>query len=193
MRAASMFLLALWLGGCAGAPRPLVADVAAPHTTATSPALRVAADLAQAAQAEADGDGPALIAAVTRLRNRGVQPLDSAAEASLAQWSAATGAAANPLRGRALGPGFQRGTLAPGESRALEQLFLAGKPAEIALAGEARGRLRMTLRDAKTRVVCDHDPATGRSCRFTPIFSQRYGIEIVNEGQTDATYFIVFD
>ncbi len=193
MRAAAMLVLALWLGGCGGARPPLVADVATRPDTATSPALRVAADLAAAAQAEADRDGPALIAAVTRLRNRGVQPLDVAAEASLARWSAVTGAAANPLRGRALGPGFRRDTLAPGESRVLEQVFLAGKPAEISLGGSRNSSLRLTLRDAKTRAVCEHDPASGRSCRFTPLFSQRYGIEIANGGQSDETYFLVFD
>ncbi|WP_158094315.1 hypothetical protein [Erythrobacter donghaensis] len=193
MRALSMLALAVGLCGCAGASPPPPTDAAAPPPAATSQALRVAADLAAAAQAEVDADAPALTAAVTRLRNRGVQPQGPEAEASLAQWSAAAGVDPAPLRGRALGPGFQRGTLAPGEERGIEQLFFAGKPAEIALSGDTGSRLRLTLLDAKNRVVCEHDPGLGRSCRFTPLFSQRYAIEIANGGQKRATYFLVID
>ena len=193
MRAAAMLVLASWLAGCVGTPEPTAPPPAFAPEAPTSPALRVAADLAAAEQAENAGDTAALAAAVTRLRNRGAHALDPYAEEILARWSAAAGVDPAPLRGRALGPGFRRGTLAPGESRALEQLFLAGKPAEISLESGATLGLRLTLRDAKTRVVCEHDPASGRSCRFTPIFSQRYGIEVANGGQTDATYFLVFD
>ncbi|WP_181443509.1 hypothetical protein [Porphyrobacter sp. YT40] len=195
MRALAMLAVTAWLGACAGASPlpPPPTDAAAAPPAATSQALRVAADLAAAAQAEEDADVPALTAAITRLRNRGVAPQGSEAEASLARWSAAAGVDPAPLRGRALGPGFQRGTLAPGEERGLEQLFFAGKPAEIALSGESGARLRLTLLDAKNRVVCEHDPGLGRSCRFTPLFSQRYRIEIANGGQKRASYFVVFD
>lgn len=193
MRAAAMLVLASWLAGCVGPPEPAASPDALAPEAATSPALRVAADLAVAEQAEAAGDTAALAAAVNRLRNRGAHALDPSAEAILARWSAAAGVDPAPLRGRALGPGFRRGTLAPQESRALEQLFLAGKPAEISLQSSSPRGLRLTLRDAKTRIVCNHDPAAGRSCRFTPIFSQRYGIEIANGGQGDASYFLVFD
>lgn len=193
MRRVAVFLLSLWLVACAGTPEPDVAGIAAPLDAPGSSALRVAADLAAAEQAAAQGDTNALAATVARLRNRGAHPLDPAAEASLARWSADAGADPAPLRGRALGPGFRRGTLAPGESRVLEQLFLSGKSAEIALEGGTRARLRLTLRDAKTRLVCSHDPAAARSCQFTPTFTQRYAIEIANGGQSDATYFLVFD
>lgn len=194
MRILSLLALATWLGGCAAAlPPPLPTDAVTPPRAASSQALRVAADLAAAAQAEADGDGSALTAAVTRLRNRGIEPQGPEAEASFARWSAAAGADPAPLRGRALGPGFQRGTLAPGEERGLEQLFFAGQPAEIALSGDVGARLRLTLLDAKNRVACEHDPGMGRSCRFTPLFSQRYRIEIANKGQRRASYFVVFD
>lgn len=193
MRNLTAFGMLLWLSGCAPTPLPDVPVTSALPQAPASPALRVAADLAAAEHAEATGDTAALAAAVTRLRNRGARALDPATEASLSRWSAVTGAGLPPLRGRALGPGFRRGTLAPGESRVLEQLFFAGKPAEISLGGSSNSRLRLTLRDAKTRAVCQHDPASGRSCRFTPLFSQRYGIEIANGGQSDATYFLVFD
>lgn len=195
MRTLTALSMALWLSACALTPRPDAPVPVALLEAPSSPALRVAADLAAAEQAEAAGDTAALAAAVTRLRNRGARALDPAAEASLARWSAVAGDGTAPLRGRALGPGFRRGTLAPGESRLLEQVFFAGKPAEISVAGSSSGsgNLRLTLRDAKTRSVCQYDPAAGRSCRFTPLFSQRYGIEIANGGQRDATYFLVFD
>lgn len=193
MRPLTTFAMALWLAGCASTPPPDTTAASAVPDAPVSSALRVAADLAAAEHAEAAGDTAALAAAVSRLRNRGARALDPAAEASLSRWSAVTGSGLAPLRGRALGPGFRRDTLAPGESRVLEQLFFAGKPAEISLGGSSDSRLRLTLRDAKTRAVCQHDPASGRSCRFTPLFSQRYGIEIANGGQSDATYFLVFD
>lgn len=193
MRIGALLATAFWLVGCASTPEPAAPPPALASKTAITPALRVAADLAAAEQAEVAGDTAALFAAVARLSNRGVQPLDPSAEAILARWSGVAGVRPAPLRGRALGPGFRRGTLAPRESRALEQLFLAGKPAEISLQSNSTPGLRLTLRDAKARIVCNHDPASGRSCRFTPIFSQRYGIEIANGGQGDASYFLVFD
>lgn len=196
MRAAAILGLTastLWLAACSATSAPETIATAEPLPLATSPALRVAADLAAAQQAETIGDASALAAALSRLRNRGVHALEPEAEASLARWSATSGVDPAPLRGRALGPGFRRGKVAAGKSGTLEQLFFAGKPAEISLSGENRMRLRLTLRDAKTRVVCNHDPAAGRSCQFTPIFTQRYAIEIANGGQSDATYFLVFD
>lgn len=72
--------------------------------------------------------------------------------------------------------------LTTGKRGAIEQIFLEGKAAEISLAAENSARSRLTLRAGKDKIVCEHDPAAGRSCRFTPIFTQRYAIEITSGG-----------
>ena len=185
--AAIALVVATALGACVGNAS------LEPAQHQASAAERVAADLLAADEAEGAGNRAALAARLSRLHNRGTRALDEEAEASLLRWQAMSAPGAAPMRGRALGPGFRRGTLAVGQRLRLEQVFRSGEPAEIVLAGRKQHRLKLILRDAKARTVCDLDPVNGRGCQFTPVFTQRYVIEIANGGAGVATYYLVFD
>jgi hypothetical protein len=184
---ALLALAGLDLAGCAGHQAPPQRAASAPLATA-----RAAADLALAEIAANEGDRAALTGALTRLRNRGVQPLDADARSRLERWESIAHPDGPPLRGRALGPGFRRGTLTPGQKLELQQIFLAGEPAELALTGAGGASLQGLLRDGEARTVCRFGPPRETACAFTPVFTQRYVIEIANGGKRAATYFLVF-
>ena len=98
-----------------------------------------------------------------------------------------------PVRGRALGPGYVRGTLAPGAARRMDQLFLSGQAATVAADSRPQKHLRLKIFDGAGKLVCDRSPAHVRDCRFTPVFTQRYRIEIANGGAATAHYYLVVD
>src|SRR5690606_5746054 len=110
----------------------------------------------------------------------GVHPLDTSGQALLARWRDAVPAGVPPMRGRALGPGYANGTLEPGAAISLDQLFLSGQVATIAVRSTPLVEMHMRIHDATGSVVCDSRPAHARDCRFTPVFTQRYRIELNN-------------
>lgn len=189
---AVMFGSITLLPGCAGTSNMQQVKGAAPLIDAGSAAI-TAFELSSADEAFTNGDDAALSAMLSRLINRGVRPLNPEAETNLTQWAEASEGSGDVLRGRALGPGFHKGTLRAGGSSVMNQIFLSGEATEIAVGSKDSQPLRFRLLDAKSRMICDFDPAQGRACRFTPVFTQRYSIELINGGRRDARYFLVFD
>lgn len=179
------------LSGCtAHGLEPPAARTAA---AAESRASQLAADLAAADTAFEAQNRPALVAALTRITRRSARPLDPGAPDPVPLWRAAVPGDVPPLRGRALGPGYVRGTLAPGAATQLEQLFLSGQAATVAANSRPRDELRLRLYDAAGKLVCERAPASARDCRFTPVFTQRYRIELNNAGAAAARYYLVVD
>lgn len=177
------------LAACSGP----VARPSAPVDAALSPANRLAADLAAADAAFAAGETRRLAAMFPRIERSDPRPLDGAADDPVAAWRAALHDAPPPLRGRALGPGYVRGTLEAGATASIDQLFLSGQATTIAAASTPRQPMRLRLFDAAGKLVCDQAPAHARDCRFTPVFTQRYRIELRNGGAQSARYYLVVD
>ncbi len=165
-------------------------NAAAPAMSATA---QVALDLAEADAAFSAGDRQRLRTVMARLQASGARALDEDAPDRLAQWSTAVDGDLVPFRGRALGPGYKRGTLSPGASASISQVFLAGRSAEIAVGSQERSPIRLRLYDADGQMKCELDPARARSCRFTPLFTQRYRIELRNAGRASTVYFLAVD
>lgn len=177
------------LAACAGpGARPSVSADAA-----SSPASRLAADLAAADAAFAAGEMRRLAAMLPGIERADPRLLDGAADDPVAAWRAAVPDAPPPLRGRALGPGYVRGTLDAGATTSIDQLFLSGQATTIAASSTPRQAMRLRLFDAAGKLVCDQTPAYARDCRFTPIFTQRYRIELRNDGGQSARYYLVVD
>jgi hypothetical protein len=142
--------------------------------------------------AERSGDEAGLERAALQLARLGPVAEMAADEARLARWLAALPADAEPMRGRALGPAFRSGTLRPGASARLEQTFLGGRAAQIVLQVAAGAEVSLVVSDQAERRVC-HARENPIECRWTPLYTQRHRIEIVNSGADVSRFYIVFD
>ena len=165
-------------------------------TVASEPASRaeaIATRLAEGEQAYEVSDYDALANIVSALAAKRIRPLNASQTDTLAMWQAASGLQPPPFRGRLLGPAYVRGMLAPGEVWRSAQTFKSGEASTLSVSHKGLGPVRMKVRDAKAREVCSRRPTKSPACQFTPMFTQRYEIELTNEGDENAVYFLVFD
>lgn len=114
------------------------------------------------------------------------------AEAVSLRTAAASGQKPPPFRGRALGPGYRRATIQPGETIHIEQIFYAGQRAEI--AGQSLGGqpVQLDIRNQRTQQVCAAKLKPAGSCKWMPLFTERFRIELANHSQKPASVYIVF-
>jgi hypothetical protein len=182
-------LVVLTLTGCASptdccAPPATAADSAA----AQSDTERLAAALVDADAAFARGDKVRLAHALRRFDALGGKPLD-ATTTDLDMWRAAIDQPP-PMRGRSLGPGYRSGQLSAGRSEQLEQVFLSGKRASVALSAPSGARLKLEIVDRSQEAVCGKE-GNSSHCQWVPLFTDRYQIRIINPGEKAVRYFLV--
>lgn len=157
-------------------------------------ALALAA--AQSAQGERHRDG--LAAALAVIDRSGARPLPGwNGPDPVPQWRAlvpakAAADATPPMRGSPLGPGYRSGQVLGGRSDSFEQVFLSGRKASIALSTPGNASLSLRVLDSGRNPVCTIGDAR-RACRWVPLFTQRYLIEVRNSGSNVADYFLVVD
>ncbi|MFU7528526.1 hypothetical protein [Qipengyuania sp. ASV99] len=160
-------------------------------------ANRIARLLALAEAAHSSSEREGLIKLVNSLQASGLVPHESVqvdpASDMLAKWSRAAGIEGTPFRGRLLGPAYVRGELAPGEVWRSAQTFKSGQPSTLAVSHQGSGPVRIKVSDQSSRLVCNPQISREPACRFTPMYTQRFEIELVNEGTGRAVYFLVFD
>lgn len=191
MRAALLPLAVATLAACAagdGAGVPAMA-VAEPPAEPASSAERLAVTLAEAEEAFARGDGQALARALERIDALGGHPLDE--HEQLAQWRQVA-ALTPPMRGRPLGPGYRAGQLAPGGSEQIEQTFLSGERASIALSSPSKVQLTLHVANGREQAVCGRQ-GNPSQCNWVPIFTERYRITVTNQTSRPAHYFLVVE
>lgn len=126
------------------------------------------------------------VAARKTLDRLGVRPLDARASAPKIDGE-------QPFRGRVLGPGYQQGWLEAGGETKLEQQFLAGQRATVAVAGmvgKGMAPLVLTVAEPGETPVC-RDAV--RACRWLPLYTQRYAITLRNTGVARVRYHLVLD
>lgn len=156
-------------------------------------ASRIARDLADAEEAYEGRENARLGQLVSALYASGLAPKHEDQGDMLGMWAMASGGEAKPYRGRLLGPAYVRGELAPGERWQSAQTFKSGEPSTLAVSHKGLGPISLSVSDARERSVCKKAGKGAPACRFTPLYTQRYSIELVNEGQGRAVYFLVFD
>jgi len=177
---------ALTLAAAAATGLPAVAK------DAVNPAQQLAHAFADAADADARGDGKALAKAVRVIDASGSRPITESSSDPLPAWrERVAGAGSPPYRGRPLGPGYRSGLLNPGERETFNQLFLSGTGASIALSAPTGDRLALKVLDPQAKPICTDETGKGALCRWVPLFTQRYTIEVTNLGKDDARYFLV--
>ena len=93
--------------------------------------------------------------------------------------------------GRALGPAYRQGVLAPRATLATEQIFLAGKKAMVSVVPEAGRTLAMSV-TAPGEAICAQDVASPRGvCSWLPVFTRRVEIRLVNSGDRPSHYYLI--
>ena len=146
-----------------------------------------------AADNAADARDTALLGrAVHMIDALGGKAMETADADPLPKWRGMLTGDQKPMRGRPLGPGYRSGNVSPGGSEQIEQLFLSGKRATIALSSPGKQQLTLRVKDAKHESVCRPGKTTTR-CQWVPVFTQRYTIEIANTGRKSARYYLVVD
>ncbi len=181
-------LAPLALTGCASSAADCCSQ---PDSTATVPASdteRLAVALVDADLAYTRGEWDRLTDALRRIDALGGRPLDEASP-ELRQWHQAAGQAP-PMRGRPLGPGYRSGQVSPGSSEQIEQVFLSGKRASVALSIPGRGQLTLQVQNGRDEPICGKEGAASH-CQWVPVFTDRYRIRIANPGRTAVRYFLV--
>jgi hypothetical protein len=157
-----------------------------------SSAMQVADALAQADRAARSGDAAALTLPLATIAALGAHPLDDAAQSTLALWQRKAPDQGPPLRGRTLGPGYRHGTLDAGADLRIEQTFLSGQKATIALSSPDAAQLRLQVIDGASQAICQHT-ASRPSCEWVPMFTQRHMIHVINPGRRKARFYLVVD
>lgn len=178
----------LALAGCTSPTDCCSEPATASATVPASDAERLAMALVDADQAYARGDNARLAEALRRFDALGGRPLDET-DPEIGRWRQAANQAP-PMRGRSLGPGYRSGQLSPGRSEQLEQVFLSGKRASVALSAPSGARLKLEVQDRKDEAVCGRE-GNPNHCHWVPLFTDRYRITIVNPGQSAVRYFLV--
>lgn len=176
--------------GCADDGTRALSSAPANDATPASPAEQLAQALAEAERAFGRGDETALTAALRRIDALGAAPFDDETN-ELRRWRAAA-AASPPMRGRPLGPGFRSGELSPGASEQIEQVFLSGERASVALSSPGAGRLTLEVQDRREEPVCSRGGKSNH-CQWVPVFTERYRIRVANPGNESARYFLVIE
>lgn len=182
---------AIVLAGCT-LQEPPVAALPAPDMAEESRTQKLASALLDAHEAERRADRPALGEALRRLDALGANPVGDAAQKDMRRWAALAPSDMPPMRGRALGPGFRAGNLAPAGSRVFEQTFLAGKRASIVATTKGGMAIGLEVAAAETELLCQRT-APRSSCSWTPLYTRRHTITLTNPGRKVRHYYLVID
>lgn len=191
--AAAMAAVVCAIGAEAGASaRPALAPS---EYAAAQPAEAVARLLAIADReaARPRPDRKRLAAVLRALDGLGARPAE-AADDRMAIWRRTAHATLEPpMRGRVLGPAYRNGQLPPGSTVRLAQLFDGGRAARVAVAAPGKGTLDFLVLDAENKPVCPPASVGTQQCQWTPLYSARYEIVLVNRGSQPAGYYLVID
>lgn len=162
------------------------------QVTQNRPSEILADALAKADLAASTNDTKALARALATIGALGARPLDQTAQAELAQWQSQSPVTVPPLRGRTLGPGFRKGTLTAGADLRIEQTFLSGQKASVALSTPDRARLRLEVIDNAAETIC-RNVAMAPACEWIPIYTQRHVIQLTNVDRQDTRFYLVIE
>jgi hypothetical protein len=157
-----------------------------------SAAVVLADALARADAAATTGKDADLTQPLAIIAMLNAQPLDESGRAELAAWQVRNPEQSAPMRGRTLGPGYRHGTLNAGGDLRIEQTFLSGQKASIALSSPSGARLQLQVIDGKEQPVCQN-VAARPSCAWTPMFTQRHVIHLTNPGNQTTRFYLVIE
>lgn len=99
-----------------------------------------------------------------------------------------------PFRGRLLGPAYLSGEISAGKPYSLEQLFVAGQTANVAVSAPVKANtVKLTIQKRSGETICDVSAAKIQQCNWVPLFTERFTIGIENQEQTSTKFFLTID
>lgn len=95
-------------------------------------------------------------------------------------------------RGRALGPAYRKGIVSAGSDVTMEQIFLAGKKASVALVPVSKNILSISVENGAGERLCYRTVSEKPdSCEWLPIFTDRFLIRIKTKVRKPVRYYLV--
>ncbi len=195
---------ALWfLSACNGRATNVAEKPSPPQSEpvvapdATSAVTRTADAIIAGQVAERNADAAGLRAAAGKLDNLGARPDDDQHDDLSESWSrqASVIDPSTPpavYRGRALGPSYKKGVVSATSRVSINQIFLAGKKASVALVPASSKPVSIEISDGEGRKICSRltslKPA---NCEWLPLFTERYQIDIRTSESRPVSYYLV--
>ncbi|QJB70468.1 hypothetical protein [Parasphingorhabdus halotolerans] len=95
-------------------------------------------------------------------------------------------------RGRALGPAYRKGTVTAGSDVTMEQIFLAGKKASVALVPVSKNIVSISIENGDGKRLCHRTVSTKPdSCEWLPLFTDRFLIRVKTKAREPVRYYLV--
>jgi len=149
--------------------------------------------------ARAKQDVQTLLQTAQTLREMGAQPVTGTEDLAknwtvMAESMQTDKSALPPFRGRIKGPAYRKDSLAPTATETIEDIYYAAEQAQLTLEPMSGAKLSWSIFEADTPndPVCQSQPDAGtQTCRFTPLWTAKYKIRIVNESGQNASYLFI--
>ena len=161
------------------------------------PVMRAAHAILMGQQAEQKADASALHTAAQVLQSLGAKP-DMDQEDDLSSRWASQAKSIEPAtepsvyRGRALGPSYKKGMVSALSTVNIEQIFLAGKKASVALVPVSSKPMSIRISDGQGKNICNRSTSSKpANCEWLPLFTERYRINIHTSASQPVTYYLV--
>jgi len=95
-------------------------------------------------------------------------------------------------RGRALGPSYKKGIVSARSRVSIDQIFLAGRKASVALVPASPKPMSIEISDGKGKNICIRRTSLKpANCEWLPLFTERYKINIRTSESRPVTYYLV--
>ena len=186
--------------GCVGTPAPVDISAAPAVNASVQPAANRAEQLARLlATADqlsraARPDKKALAGTLLSIEELGAAPLADFAGDPVPAWRASVQSEIDktpPFRGRVLGAAYRLGWIGGASTLRMEQLFLGGKSATVAMSVSPASPVSLQIIDADQKTICTAN--AGNSCVWMPQYTRRYTIEVKNLSDDKARYYLALN
>ena len=186
--------------GCAGTPAPVGISAKASANAGVQLGANRAEQLARFLAA-ADllsravrPDKKALAGTLLSIEELGAKPLADFTSDPVPAWRASVQSEidkAPPFRGRVLGAAYRLGWIDGASTLRMEQLFLGGKSATVAVSVSPASPVSLKIIDADQKTICTAN--AGNSCVWMPQYTRRYTIEVMNLSDDEARYYLALN
>lgn len=164
----------------------------------SSTVMRTADAIALGEAGERSNDPATLARAAGILDALGARPTGESEEEDLARKWIDLAVAQDPnisvpvYRGRALGPAYRKGTVSAGSDVTMQQIFLAGKKASVALVPVSKNILSISVENGAGERLCYRTVfEKPDSCEWLPLFTDRFLIRVITKVRKPVRYYLI--